>query len=269
MERALAIAHLLRNTAHALLGLRRDAFRGAGRRRAMSLCSSTVHEMRRIALRDTGTMVVSHPKSGRTWLRVMLDSLGIHLRYDHHQGPLVVPRACEGKQLLFLHRDPRDTALSYWFELTRRRPIVAMSLSQMLRDPAFGLEPIVEYNLFWNAAVRGSGRGLVTTYEALRGDTEAELGRIVLFVNGATCSPAALRSAVAAGAFDRMRALEASGRGAALYGRPLDPHDPRDTDTYKTRRGIVGGWRDAFSASDVAYAEALLEQRDYFSLMQS
>jgi hypothetical protein len=267
MGRASETAYLLRHTARKVYELRQRDFRGRRLARFAALCSGAANELRRIALRDTGTVVVSYPKSGRTWLRFMLDTIGIHLRYDHHQGALVVPPEWYGKKLLFLHRDPRDTAVSYWFELTKRRPTLAIALSELLREPSQGLERIVDYNLFWNAAVRSSDRGLVTSYEALQRDTEGELGRIVEFVKGGPADPAALRSAVAAGTFDRMRALEASGQGTALYGGPLDPQDPGDTDSYKTRRGVVGGWREAFSESDAEYAERLLEARDYFGRM--
>jgi hypothetical protein len=267
MGRASETAYLLRHTGGKLYDLRRSDFRGRRLARFLALCSGAARELRRMALRDTRTIVVSYPKSGRTWLRFMLDSIGIHLRYDHHQGLLVIPPPWGRKKLIFLHRDPRDTALSYWFELTKRRPTHALTLSQLLREPSQGLARIVDYNLFWSAAVRSSGRGLITSYEALKCDTESELGRIVEFINGERCGPAALRSAVAAGAFDRMRALEQSGRGTALYGGPLDPQDPGDPDTYKTRRGIVGGWREAFSPSDARYAQELLEARDYFNLI--
>ena len=51
-------------------------------------------------------LMVSFPKSGRTWVRVMLDSVNCKLRYTHDGSDL---------PLLFLHRDPRDTAVSGFF----------------------------------------------------------------------------------------------------------------------------------------------------------
>jgi hypothetical protein len=266
MQRTFEAAFLLRHTAGQLYDLRHSKFRGRRGARFAALCAGAGRELRRMALRDTRTVVISHPKSGRTWLRFMLDDIGIHLRYDHFLGAKSVPATLQGKKLLFVHRDPRDTLLSYWFALTKRRPTLSAPLAELLRDRSHGLARIIDYNLFWNDAVRRSG-GCVTSYEALHRDTEEELARIVAFITSKPVSPATLRAAVAAGTFERMRALEASGRGAALYGGPLDPSNPADTDSYKTRRGIVGGWRDAFSVSDREYADGLLEASDYFAAL--
>ena len=70
-------------------------------------------------------LLVSFPKSGRTWVRVMLDSLSIKLRYTHdgsdnslgtHFNDLVPCQVdVTDRPLLFLHRDPRDTAVSGFF----------------------------------------------------------------------------------------------------------------------------------------------------------
>ena len=70
-------------------------------------------------------LMVSFPKSGRTWVRVMLDSVNCKLRYthdgsDHSLGTHfsdLVPCQVDGSDLplLFLHRDPRDTAVSGFF----------------------------------------------------------------------------------------------------------------------------------------------------------
>ena len=224
------------------------------------------HALRRIAFRTRGVILVSIGKSGRTWLRVMLDHLGIYIQYTHVGGRLEVPRTLNGR-LIHLHRDPRDTIVSAWYQHRKRRGDYSGTLAEFLRDPAMGLEARVGFNLFWAEHVSRSG-GLVTSYERLHADTAAELGRIVAFITGAAMSEARLVEAVAAGSFERMRALEASGEGARLYGPALAPGDPHDPDTYKTREGRIGAWRIHFSPADSAFAEALLNERDYFRRMR-
>ena len=66
------------------------------------------NEGRRIALSDRHAIVVSYPKSGRTWLRYMLDHLGIHLIYSHQRPAAQLPAGWEAKKIILLHRDPRD-----------------------------------------------------------------------------------------------------------------------------------------------------------------
>lgn len=267
MGRLSATARLLRATGAPILRLGARAHRG---RRLALLHASLArffHEARRIALLDRDTVFVSHPKSGRTWLRYMLDHLGIHLTYTHQHPALPLPGEWKGKKIIFLHRDPRDTAVSHWFALTKRRPGgYTAPLPELLRDPELGLAAVIRFNLFWGERIGRDG-GLVLSYEALHADTLSELRKAVAFVRGTAGPDSALREAVAAGRFDKMRAVETSGRGARLYGDVLEPGDPTDPDSYKTREGEVGGWRKHFTRADAAFADELLEGCDYFRRM--
>jgi hypothetical protein len=256
--------------------LRGAASRIAGRRPPQPLPLSAelaglLAEARRVALRDGATVVVSWPKSGRTWLRFMLDRLGIHLEYSHQRESAPLPGGWERKRILLLHRDPRDTTVSHWFAATRRGGGYRGPLSDFLRDPEGGLERAMRFNLFWKERLdRGrAGNGLTLSYEGLHADTAGELARATAFVRGETVPEEALRRAVAAGRFEHMHALEASGRGARLYGDVLAPGDPSDPDSFKTREGRVGGWRRHFGAADAAFADALLERHDYFRRMRA
>jgi hypothetical protein len=50
-----------------------------------------------------------------------------------------------------------------------------------------------------------------------------------------------------------MHGLEASGGASSHRLRPGDASDP---ESFKVRRGVVGGYRDYLSPSDLAYIEA-------------
>jgi hypothetical protein len=247
---------LVRLTASRLLG--------SGERR--QTLAYFYHSLRRIVFRTRGVILVSMGKSGRTWLRFMLDDLGIHIQYTHVAGKLERPGDLNGR-LIHLHRDPRDTVTSAWYQHRKRRGDYTGGFPEFLRDPQLGLERRVRFNLFWAEHVTRSG-GLVTSYERLQADTMAELGRIVLFITGKVVGDAELGRAVAAGSFSRMRALEASGEGARLYGSALAPGDPGDLESYKTREGRIGTWRADFSAADAAFAERVLQEHDYFERMR-
>jgi hypothetical protein len=226
------------------------------------------HQAKRIALRNRRFLVVSRPKSGRTWLRFMLDRLGVYLPYSHPDDRVPLPGEWKGRAILFLHRDPRDTLISSWFAQRKRHGGGSEALGDFLRDPEHGLERIVLYNLFWGEYAARSG-GLVTSYEALQRDTAAELRRIVRFIRGAPPRETALAEAVKAGSFQEMRALEASGEGARLYGNALTPADYADFDSYKTRRGVVGDWRAHFGPDETARAGEILERHAYFRRMEA
>ncbi|MEA3031810.1 MAG: hypothetical protein QOG13_3135 [Sphingomonadales bacterium] len=266
MERLSATAMLLRASGGPILRLGAQKHRGKRLELLGAVLARLFHEGRRIALSDREIVVVSYPKSGRTWLRYMLDQLGIHLTYSHQRPARPLPAAWEGKKIIFLHRDPRDTAVSHWFALAKRGPGYAGSLADLVRDPEIGLAEVVRFNLFWREQA-GRHEGPVLSYETLHADTLGELGRAVAFARGHCGPESALHEAVAAGRFDNMRAIETSGRGARLYGDALEPGDPADPDSYKTREGRVGGWRRHFTAADAAFADDLLGGCDYFRRM--
>ena len=141
-------------------------------------------------------LMVSFPKSGRTWVRVMLDSVNCKLRYthdgsDHSLGTHfndLVPCQVDGsdRPLLFLHRDPRDTAVSGFFQRSLRiSEGYDGSISDFVRDPHFGLEKILRFNLAWfSYCLDQESASLirVLSYEALRRDPERGLSQLCSFL---------------------------------------------------------------------------------------
>jgi hypothetical protein len=59
--------------------------------------------------------------------------------------------------------------------------------------------------------------------------------------------------------FENMQKLEAAG---AFDSNILHPGDVRDPESFKVRRGKVGGYREYLSAEDQQFAEAALTQLD-------
>ena len=140
--------------------------------------------------------MVSFPKSGRTWVRVLLDSVDCKLRYTHvgsdhslgtHFNDLVF---CQidgsDRPLLFLHRDPRDTAVSGFFQRSLRiSDGYDGSISDFVRDPHFGLENILRFNLALFSYCLGQESACsvrVLAYEALRRNPERGLSQLCSFL---------------------------------------------------------------------------------------
>jgi len=66
-------------------------------------------------------------------------------------------------------------------------------------------------------------------------------------------------------AFARLRAAEASGELAHRYGPYLLPGDRNDGESFKVRRGVVGGYVDYLSEADQSYCESVLAETGYWS----
>jgi len=56
-----------------------------------------------------------------------------------------------------------------------------------------------------------------------------------------------------------MKKLESAG---AFDSKILRPGDARDPESFKVRRGLVGGYRESFSADDLLYASAAMMKLD-------
>jgi len=217
-------------------------------------------------------LVVSFPKAGRTWLRAMLDELSVRAEYTHFGAGValalpveeLVPRPwwVARRPTLLLVRDPRDTLVSSFHQAARRRKVYAGELTDFVRDPRFGIEKVVRWNLMWAQFAR-DGHGIaLASYEALRAQGAALLGEIARHL-GASPGAEALEAAWKAGAFDTMRARERSGDVARRDRHILGLRTPGDPNSAKVRRGVIGGYRDELTPADADYCDSVVASHEY------
>jgi hypothetical protein len=245
---------------------------------ALSKHYSLVFEPARGEVVSHVLQLVSFPKSGRTWLRVMLDDLRIGNTYTHdgagyednssiHDIDPDKTRYAVGPVLLIV-RDPRDIVVSGYFQAVRRLRLKEVhSMSHFVRDERYGIEKVVQFNLQWFAAARQVPRFALVSYESLHENTVRVLSAIVEFA-GYERPHQFVQSVVLRRSFVKMRRVEASGGFRTRYGSALTPADPYDPESYKVRRGKIGGYIDYLSDVDVAYCNRILEEADYWSGLQ-
>ena len=89
-------------------------------------------------------------------------------------------------------------------------------------------------------------------YEDLHADTAKELRRIFDFLEIPDISDAHIREAVEFGSFGNMRSMESSD---ALKSGRLRARDSSDVESFKTRRGVVGGYVDYLDPEQIAWVE--------------
>jgi Sulfotransferase domain len=242
--------------------------------------------------RSVENFVISFPKSGRTWLRVMMAVAESQARGVTSQevvaewlaeeaprlagSPLLFTHALsvpahepargmdlfleyiQDRRRLFFVRDPRDVVVSHYFQVSRRarrqKGYDPGSIGDFVRDPDRGLDRVL---LFFAACERslrsGPGPTLLLAYEDLHSDPTAGLAAALAFF-GTQTSPAVLKLAVEFARFENMRRLEREGE-FAHDNRRLVARDPSDPESFKTRRGEVGSYEEYLSADEVAYVE--------------
>jgi alcohol sulfotransferase len=248
-------------------------------------------ERSRLARADL--VVLSHAKSGRTWLRAMLSHL-FHQRHgipesrlmefeDFHAVAPAVPRILfthghylgslfdagrvrvepERRRMVLLVRDPCDVAVSQYFHFARRTKPYKRRLQGLAED---GDVDMFDF-------VMESPLGLPGILEHRRAWTrrlaERSDARIVRYEDlradparelaalcdflGLDATPDEIAKAVDFASFESLKEKE---RSAFFEGGRLSPADPDDPDSYKVRRAVVGGYRDYFSEEQIARLEA-------------
>ena len=238
--------------------------------------------------------VLSVGKSGRTWFRVLLnkylslvydvpfsvDDLAREdgripsILYDHeawshiHErsrlrrwlGSSIVPTwLLRRKKVIVVVRDPRDTVVSGYFQATKRsRRQKTLEMDEWIRMPTRGVGAIVAVMNEWRDRLRGHPACLWVRYEDMKADTVAEMRRVAVHL-GVPIDEARLQEAGDFAHFENMRKMEASGN---FNSRILQPRDTSDPDSFKVRRGKVGGYRDYLDAQACAYVDEQMRALD-------
>jgi hypothetical protein len=244
-------------------------------------------------------IVLSIPKSGRTWLRAFLcayfcrrfgleftlrtgryDLPGFprvvftHDLFEHHtkgdrwdrvRGKYLVPRReLKRAKIILLTRDPRDCFVSLYLQLTRRDPNAPLKLrrktvSEMLRDEKFGMRAIINTMNHWLNEFSGRDNFTLLRYEALRASPSEHFRDLLAVLGEAAPDARVFQEALEFSRFENMQKLEAAG---AFDSNILHPGDVRDPESFKVRRGKVGGYREYLSADDQRFAAAAMTELD-------
>jgi hypothetical protein len=244
-------------------------------------------------------VIVSFGKSGRTWLRVLISRYyakkfgladGRMMEFDDfHRSNNAIPCLFfthdnylkdhvggDGKfanygrsRVVLLVRDPRDIAVSQYFQWKHRMrmrkkiingyPLVDEGPYKFVAGAEAGVPKIVAFMNAWARDI-GKFKGLlVVKYEELRAGTQGELRRILEFL-GEHPADAELDDCASFASIDNMRRMEEESAGKLTGGNRLKPGDVGEPQSFKVRRGKVGGWRDYMSEEEAAHIDRLVRE---------
>jgi hypothetical protein len=155
-----------------------------------------------------------------------------------------------GCRVILLVRDLRDTLVSNYFQVTRREIRYQGDIASYLRWPRGSLDGMLRYYNVWADQRRVPRAFLLVRYEDLHDDTPRELRRIADFLGLQGVSEATIAGAVEYASFGAMKNREASRAADASV---LAPGKAGDAESFKTRKGKIGGYAEYLSPEDVAW----------------
>jgi hypothetical protein len=236
-------------------------------------------------------ILISIPKSGRTWVRTFLNAYfsyklgrqfsldltdrggaGVpriiysHDRFEHRtkgdawdrlrQKYLIPRRALRRRPIILLARDPRDAFVSYFIQLTRRNPatpheIKEMPIEALLRHPRFGIAVMVEIMNGWITEFGDRSDFTIVRYEDLRAEPARLFHELLRAIGEKQIDETVFGPAIDFSDFRNMQKLEAAGEFGSKILRPRDLEDP---ESFKVRQGKVGGFREYLSGESQHYA---------------
>lgn len=245
-------------------------------------------------------VIVSWGKSGRTWLRLMISQIfqvkyklskTSFLEFDNLQRvndkiPVVLfthgnyirdytnewttKNTFYNKKVILLVRDPRDVAVSQFFQwkyrMKPRKKIINeypahnsdISIYDFVVNHQAGLHRVIEFFNGWAAEQNQMHDLLVVRYEDLRTEPHIHLKRMLDFMDVAA-SEDEIDDAIQFAAYDNMKQLEQS-QGVQASGQRMRPGDQSNPDSFKVRRAKVGGYRDYFTANQVQAIDAMVDR---------
>jgi hypothetical protein len=249
-------------------------------------------------LQRADVVIVSFGKSGRTWLRVMLSRVyqqmyGLSKRaligFDNFHGMnRAIPKIFfthdnyikdytghedskadfYGKKVVLLARDPRDVAVSQFFQWKYRmkpnKKILNKYPEAGVDVPAYdfvmnadaGLPKVIRFLNLWASEAEYLGGFFLLRYEDLKARPEETLRGLLEFME-TPATDEQIRDAIEFSSYENMKKMEQT-KTFWLSGGRMVPKDRNNPNTYKVRRAKVGGYKDYFDDQQVQAIEELV-----------
>lgn len=247
-----------------------------------SFCKDMIQSRRNV------NIVVSYPKSGRTWHRASLGlyiahAYGLDARYcldtryftqaaglpctsyshnganfTHYVKPEHFLTAngllWRGKNILLLVRDPRAIVVSSFHHFSSRSKKFDGTLSEFIRNPRTGIEKILVAYTRWYEHSRKSEKFMVQSYEGMHANNRATLRNALSFIGVTEVNEDALEYALTLTKFENLRKLEQEGffRHKSLKPQLDNPNGQ------KVRLGSVEGYKESLSLEDLNYIQSAI-----------
>ncbi|MCI0528819.1 MAG: sulfotransferase domain-containing protein [Nitrospira sp.] len=238
----------------------------------------------------TDAYIVSFPKCGRTWLRVLIgkllcekfnlpdnimldtyrvttaagvlrtqvthDSSAINVGYKYDQLPRD-KRDYAGKKVIFLVRNIKDVLVSCYFQATKRIGGHPTSISDFIRSDNYGAKKIVTFYNIWYENRMVPEDFLLLRYEAMHTEPDEALIKTMKFLGLDEVERSLVETAIEFASFQNMKKMEEVGFFKQGIMRPKNIDDQ---ESYKVRKGEIGGYSAYLSEEDISYIDQVIKE---------
>lgn len=211
-------------------------------------------------------LIVSFPKSGRTWVRVLMAKyleLKMGTPFNIEFPEEVVPgysldfsHSCYS--ISFLHqrkvaiitRDPRDVLISYYYARSFRRQFRRYkgTLSEFIRS-RWGVPRILEFYNQLTLEQSETNSFHYVSYEGLQSDPGFELTKLLEYFE-IPIDLTLVDKAVEFSSFENMKRMETDRK---FKNKRIEPYDTDNLDSVKVRKGKVGGYKQDLPKEDLQW----------------
>jgi hypothetical protein len=251
------------------------------------------------SLANNQVVIVSYPKCGRSWLRLLLcdvvrfqlnkpdltevetnllwqsHPLIPHISVDHDGAEY--SKADElnrdksnfsNKKVIFLIRDPRDVIVSWFFEVTKRGALEddvikktekIESVADFIYNEIGGLKTIIEFYNIWAQNRNIPEEILIVKYEELRENTFNTLKKIIKF--------SGLKNVIKDHSINKaidknlFEKLKKRERNQDIEHAAFQTKDVNDSEAFKVRKGKIGGYTEYLSAKHIEAMNLIIKEK--------
>lgn len=218
-------------------------------------------------------VLVSFPKSGRTWLRVMLDKLNLKYEYDHGEiteemkfafyEKKMTKYAMNKSQCIYMIRCPLDTIVSWYFQMVVRRKNRTMP-QEINKFCIKNIQKVIDHHLSVLENKKSFKSFHIISYEKLKQNGVEEIKSLLDFCNKPT-SYDEIKKVYEECEFEKMKMFhkskEHSGKNYAL-------HSDNGPEAQKVRKGKIGGYVDYLTEDTIKELNKILEKNDYYERLK-
>jgi len=159
------------------------------------------------------------------------------------------------KKVIFLYRDPKDVMVSSYFQATKRIPEFTHytgTISEFVRSRGYGIKKLVTFYNLWHKNQNVPEDFLLIKYEDMHADTQKTLRLALEFIGVNDIKAEAIESAVNYASFSNMKKME---KGKEFTSKIMQSAKEEDSESYKVRKGKVGGYVDYLTPEDIEYID--------------